>query len=93
MKRFVNWINDYIASLDWKDLACIKLCTAALGVLVGLLIEKRYKKLAAILSSIVFLNTAAFTLYPLFKQLCPHCRKASEQPEEEGFVMRIISED
>ena len=93
MKRFFDRINDYISGLDWKDLACIKLCTAAFGVLIGLFIQKRYKKAAAILSSIVFINTAAYTLYPLLKQLCPHCRKANTQPEEEGFVMRIISED
>lgn len=99
MKRFFDWINNYITGLDWKDLVCIKLCTAALGVLVGLLLQTKHKKLAAIMSSIVFINTAVFSLYPLYKRLCPRCRKSATdttdttQPEEEGFVMRIVSEN
>lgn len=41
----------------WKDLALIKLCLGALGVLLGLAVTPRRKKPAALAAGLVFVPT------------------------------------
>mgnify|MGYP000489402455 CR=1 FL=1 len=36
MKKLLDWANGCIRRWDWKDVALLKFCMLALGVLVGL---------------------------------------------------------
>lgn len=47
----------YAAQSTWKDFALVKLCLAALGVLIGLSVPPRRRKGAGILAALVFLPT------------------------------------
>lgn len=35
--------NQYLAESDWKDLALVKFCLCAMGVLIGLNVPKKHK--------------------------------------------------
>ena len=47
----------YAAQSTWKDFALVKFCLAALGVLIGLSVPTRRRKVAGILAVLVFLPT------------------------------------
>ena len=53
MKKYLNTINAFLIQSDWKDLALIKTATAAVGVLMGLLIPKKTRKFAAVTAGLV----------------------------------------
>lgn len=49
--------DDYLARADWRDLALLKFCLAAIGVLIGVSLPKEKQKGAAICAFIVFVAT------------------------------------
>ena len=57
MKKLFQAANEYIRRCDWKDLAMIKLCLAAMVVLIGLALPRRGKKRAAWIAGSVFTAT------------------------------------
>lgn len=61
MKKLFQAADDYIQRCDWKDLAMLKLCLAAMGVLIGLALPWRSKRKAAWIAGGVF----AVTYFPL----------------------------
>lgn len=44
MKKLLSVADAYIAHMNWKDLALVKLCLCAAGVLLGLSAPKRWRK-------------------------------------------------
>ncbi len=65
MKKFLNIGNDYVAQSDWKDLALIKFCLCAMGILLGIHVKPKHKKPVAICALVVF----AATYLPLMGKL------------------------
>lgn len=57
MTRIFEIANHYIKHCTWKDLALIKLCLCASGIMLGLSISNKYKKKGLIYSSILFIAT------------------------------------
>ena len=57
MKKLFDWGNAYIRACDWKDLALVKFCLCAMGVLIGLCVPEKKRKIPLILAGIVFLAT------------------------------------
>ena len=57
MKNLLNRANDFLQKWDWRDVMLLKLCLYAAGVLVGLAVPSRRKKIAAVLASVLFLAT------------------------------------
>lgn len=57
MKKLFTCANRYIQECDWKDLAMLKFCLCAIGVMIGLCIPKEKKKCPLIAASIVFTAT------------------------------------
>ncbi len=47
MKQLFDCANRYIQARDWKMLAGLKFCLCAVGVLLGLSVPCKHKKLAA----------------------------------------------
>ncbi|MEA4941230.1 hypothetical protein SDC9_75305 [bioreactor metagenome] len=61
MKKLFSAADRYLRACDWRDIAVLKFCLCALGVLVGLAIPTQRKKPAARIAGLVF----AVTYVPL----------------------------
>ena len=57
MKKLIAAGNLYLKHINLADVALLKLCVWALGVLVGLKAARRHRRGAGILAGIVFLVT------------------------------------
>ena len=57
MKRLFDAADRFLKASSWKDIAVLKFCLMALGVLMGLAIPARKKKPAAWAAALVFLAT------------------------------------
>ena len=57
MKKLIAAGNLYLKQINLADVALLKLCVGALGVLVGLKAARRHRRGAGILAGIVFLVT------------------------------------
>ena len=55
MKKLLDWANGCIRRWDWKDVALLKFYMLALGVLVGLAMPHRGRRLAKQICAEVFL--------------------------------------
>lgn len=57
MKELFACADQYVQESDWKDLALLKFCLCAIGVMIGLCIPKEKKKVPLILAAAVFVIT------------------------------------
>ena len=57
MKCLFSCANQYVKESDWKDLALVKLCLCAIGVMIGLAVPKKKKKMPLLIAAIVFIAT------------------------------------
>lgn len=70
MRKLFDWADRWIAAATWRDVALVKLCLCAMGVLIGLCIPRRRKKGVAAAASAVFAMTYA-PLMAKFLRLMP----------------------
>ena len=68
MKKLLSAADAYIAKMNWKDLALVKLCLCAAGVMLGLAAPKRVRKWAALGAVVVFVAT----YLPIMLKFLPH---------------------
>lgn len=68
MKKLLSAADAYIARMNWKELALVKLCLCAAGVMLGLAAPKKLRKWAALGAVIVFVAT----YLPLMLKFLPH---------------------
>ena len=57
MKKLLSAADACIAEMNWKDLALVKLCLCAMGMLLGLAAPKKARKWVALGAGLVFLAT------------------------------------
>lgn len=57
MKKLFCYAEKYIAKSDWKDLAMLKFCLFAMGVLAGMQISEKNRKQAGRIAAAVFAAT------------------------------------
>lgn len=57
MKKFIAVGNRYLKKMDLTDVALLKICLTALGVLIGLGGSKRHKKSMSLLAGFAFMGT------------------------------------
>lgn len=67
MNRLTDAADQYLKSCTWRDLALLKICVCALGVLIGLALPGRKKQRAAWAASLVF----AAAYIPLMGRFLP----------------------
>lgn len=67
MKRLFEIGNRYVAESDWKDLALIKFCLCAMGVLIGMQVRPKEKRAVTGIAGGVFLGTYAVLMAKLFR--------------------------
>ena len=68
MKKLFSAADAYIAKMNWKDLALVKLCLCAAGVMLGLAAPKKLQKWAALGAVAVFVAT----YLPIMLKFLPH---------------------
>lgn len=57
MNKLFKCADQYLEESDWKDLALVKLCLCAMGVMIGLSIPKEKRKYPLIAAALVFVAT------------------------------------
>ncbi len=61
MKNLFCYADKYLQKSDWKDIALIKFCLFSMGVLIGILIGRRWpkknRKAAVMTAMLVFIGT------------------------------------
>lgn len=57
MQKLFGYAEKYIARSDWKDLAMLKFCLFAMGILVGMRIPEKSRKQAGWIAAAVFTAT------------------------------------
>lgn len=57
MKELFDYANDYIKKMDTKDMALLKFCLLALGILIGIGVPKKFRKAVIFISLLVFVIT------------------------------------
>lgn len=67
MKRFLDYGNEFMKQSDWRDLALIKLCLCAVGVMWGMALPKKTHKPATIIALFVFVATYIPLMLKLFR--------------------------
>lgn len=68
MKKLFSAADSYIAKMNWKDMALVKLCLCAAGIMLGLAAPKRVRKWAALGAVAVFVAT----YIPIMLKFLPH---------------------
>lgn len=57
MKKLFAYANQYVAESDWKDMALLKFCLCAMGILIGVNVAPKHKKPVACGAVLVFIAT------------------------------------
>lgn len=68
MNNYTDAAREYLRACSLKDIAVLKICLLALGVLIGLALPGRKKWCAAWIASLVF----AASYVPLMGKFLPH---------------------
>ena len=76
MRKLFSAADAYISKMNWKDLALVKLCLCAAGVMLGLAAPKKLRKWAALGAVVIFVTT----YIPIMLKFLPHL--SGELPEE-----------
>ena len=69
MKRWLDAADEYIRKWKIRDVALLKICVCAAGVLFGLEIPGRHKNKAAVAASIVFSVSYVLVMLPFLMLL------------------------
>lgn len=72
MEKLFECANQYVKESNWKDLALIKFCLCAMGVMIGLSIPREKRKIPFLVAGIVF----AVTYVPLMVKFIRIAAKA-----------------
>lgn len=96
MMKLLNWLFDradrYAAQSTWRDFALVKVCLFSMGVLMGLIVPVRKKKLTALGAGLLFLPTYAILLRRFLPFLLERDEWEEEEPEEGSFCGEIPNE-
>ena len=96
MMKLLNWLFDradrYAAQSTWRDFALVKVCLFSMGVLMGLIVPVRKKKLTALGAGLLFLPTYVILLRRFPPFLLERDEWEEDEPEEGSFCGEIPNE-
>lgn len=78
MNRLFDSANRYLQACSWRDIALLKFCLCAMGVLVGVALPAKAKKPAAWVGVAVFV----VTYVPLMHKFLPFFLRAPSEEEQ-----------
>lgn len=67
MEKLLNYGDEYLQQSTWKDLALIKLCLWAMGIMWGMTIPKKAQKQVACIAAFVFVLTYVPIMIKFFR--------------------------
>lgn len=67
MKKLFALGDQYARESDWKDIALIKFCLCAMGIVIGTKVAPKYKEQVTIVSAVVFFAAYIPLMAKLFK--------------------------
>lgn len=70
MKKLFEIAEEYVRGMNWQDVALLKLCVCAIGIIIGISVPKKWKKGFLAGAALVFL----VTYIPLIAKLGPAVR-------------------
>ncbi|MBM6926281.1 permease of phosphate ABC transporter [Pseudoflavonifractor phocaeensis] len=75
MKKLLSAADACIAQMNWRDMALVKLCLCAAGVMLGLAAPKRVRKWVAFGAMAVFVTTYLPLMCRFMPSLAEELRK------------------
>lgn len=84
MKKLFGYADAYVKQSDWKDLAMIKFCLAAIGMLTGISLPSQKKKTAALAAGAVFIVTYIPLMGKFFRIVAQGERASRERNAQEN---------
>ena len=67
MKKLFEAANRYVETSDWKIIAVLKFCLISLGMILGMTIKPRYKKIVLTGALVTFFVTYIPLMYKFFR--------------------------
>ncbi len=67
MNKLFELGNQYVKESDWKDLALVKFCLCAMGIIIGTWVSSKNKKLVTGVAAGVFIATYIPLMTKLFR--------------------------
>lgn len=55
MKKIFECANVYVKRCNWKDMALLKICLCAVGIMIGLSIPEKKKKCSSVAAGVIFI--------------------------------------
>ena len=83
VKSLFSYADAYIKNCTWKDLALVKFCLCAIGVMIGLSVPKEKRKIPFLGALLVFLVTY-FPLMGKFIRVKSQGKKEKNKQQECG---------
>lgn len=71
MRKLFEAADFYISHCKWQDVALLKFCLLAMGIMIGIGIPRKSKKVFRIITSVVF----GFTLVPVLMKFYDACKE------------------
>lgn len=68
MNKMIKCANSFIKKCDWTDIAMLKCCLLSLGMMLGMAVARKKKKMLYVLSFFTFVITCA----PLVSKFMDH---------------------
>ncbi len=78
MKNLFGLAEEYTRQADWQDLAELKFCMCALGVLLGLVVPRRWRKKAGRGAAALFVATCI----PQMTRFLTLAARHAQEPKE-----------
>lgn len=78
MEKLFQVADEYIKGMKWQDLALLKFCLCAAGIIIGITAPKRWRKGLLAAAAVVF----AVTYIPLMAKFVPAMRNIGCCEEE-----------
>lgn len=72
MKELFQYANDYLKTIDSKDMILIKLCLISLGIIIGINIPKKHRKYVLVIVVFIFIITYIPILTNLISSILGH---------------------
>ena len=83
MKWLFDAADRYVAQSNWKDLALVKFCLCAIGVIIGVLLPVSAKKTAFWIALLVFIVTYIVLMTKFFRVLFAKSPETQSSETEE----------
>ena len=71
MTKFFEAADLYISQCRWQDIALLKFCLLALGIMIGMGIPRKRKNAFCVITSVIF----GFTLVPMLMKFYGACKE------------------